>query len=67
MYDNLNDETTEKMPKNPRLNNKEVLFGGNTKYDVEYWKDVRSVYIWADKTLKEFDWDNYKLVLNCWW
>jgi hypothetical protein len=67
LYDNLNDETTEKMPKNPKFFNKEVMFGGSMRYDAYYWQDVREVYIWADKTLKEFDWDNERLEIDCWW
>lgn len=54
-------------PINPKLRTKEVFFGGSTAYYPEYWKDVKEVYAWAKGQLESFDWDNYTMVLNCWW
>lgn len=54
-------------PINPKLRTKEVFFGGSTAYYPDYWEDVKEVYSWAKEQLESFDWDNYKMVLNCWW
>lgn len=44
-----------------------VFFGGSTECDSYYWEDVKFVYAWADSLLREFDWENNVLLLNCWW
>lgn len=64
--DNPN-EDSELEPVNPKLRTKEVCFGGSTAYYPYYWEDVKEVYTWAKGQLESFDWDNYKMVLNCWW
>ena len=64
--DNPN-ENAELEPINPKLRTKEVCFGGSTAYYPDYWEDVKEVYAWAKEQLESFDWDNYKMVLNCWW
>lgn len=60
-------EDAELEPINPKLRTKVVSFGGRTAYYQEYWEYVKEVYSWAKEQLESFDWDNYKMVLNCWW
>lgn len=61
------DEDAELEPINPKLRTKEVFFGGSTAYYPDYWEDAKWVYTWAKGQLESFDWDNYKMILNCWW
>lgn len=61
------DEDAELEPINPKLRIKEVSFGGSTAYYPDYWEDVKEVYTWAKGQLESFDWDYYKMALNCWW
>lgn len=61
------DEDAELEPINPKLRTKEVFFGGNTAYYPDYWEEVKEVYTWAKGQLESFDWDHYKMILNCWW
>ena len=61
------DEDAELEPINPKLRTKEVFFGGCTAYHPDYWEDVKEVYTWAKGQLESFDWENCKMVLNCWW
>lgn len=60
-------EDAELEPINSKLRTKEVFFGGSTAYYPDYWEEVKRVYTWAKEQLESFDWDNYKMVLNCWW
>lgn len=61
------EEDAELEPINPKLRTKEVFFGGSTAYYPDYWEEVKDVYTWAKGQLESFDWDNYKMILNCWW
>lgn len=61
------DEVAELEPINPKLRTKKVFFGGCTAYYPDYWEEVKEVYTWAKGQLESFDWDNYKMILNCWW
>lgn len=61
------DDDAELEPINPKLRIKEVSFGGSTVYNPDYWEDVKDVYAWAKEQLESFDWENSKIVLNCWW
>jgi hypothetical protein len=61
------DDDAELEPINPKLRTKEVFFGGSTAYYPDYWEEVKEVYTWAKGQLESFDWDNYKMILNCWW
>ena len=61
------DDDAELEPINPKLRTKEVCFGGSTAYNSDYWEDVKGVYAWAKEQLESFDWENSKMVLNCWW
>lgn len=60
-------DSVEIQPINPKFYTCEVFFGGSTLYDEFYWGDMQRVYDWANQLLKDFDWDGYRLVLNCWW
>ena len=60
-------DDAELEPINPKLRTKEVCFGGRTAYYPYYWEDVKDVYTWAKEQLESFDWENCKIVLNCWW
>lgn len=62
-----NADCDEMPPVNPKFNTCEVFFGGSTSYDSFYWADMQHVHDWAMNFLRDFDWDNERLFLNCWW
>ena len=54
-------------PINENLRTKQVFFGGNTEYNGEYWDDIRALYRFTIKAMKEIEWDKDDLILVCWW
>lgn len=55
------DNTTE--PTNEKFRTKRVFFGGSVEYDDFYWKDIEAVRDWANKAVREVDWDKDTLKL----
>lgn len=61
------DGAVEIEPINPKFRATAVPFGGSTLYTDSYWYDLKDAKRRFENLLRDFDWDNSKLVINCWW
>lgn len=55
------------VPMNEKLQTTEVFFGGSIEYDECYWNNIENVRDWANKTLKDVDWDKDNFYMIAWW
>lgn len=54
-------------PNNNNFKAKLVFFGGSLEYDGSYWNDIRSLYCFTIRTIKNMEWDKDDLEIHCWW
>lgn len=55
------DDVVEIEPINPRFRT------AYTTYGEDYWDDLKHAKRSCENILRDFDWENSKLVINCWW
>lgn len=55
------------IPANEKLKTKAIFFGGSIDYDKGYWYNVCKVRDWAQKVIKDIDWDKDELLIVAWW
>ena len=60
-------DVDNKEPLNEKLKTKKVFFGGSTDYDDSYWDNIEMVRDWANKVIKEIEWDKDDLKMMASW
>lgn len=60
-------DVDNKEPLNEKLKTKKVFFGGSTDYDDNYWDNIEMVRDWANKIIKEIEWDKDDLKMMASW